>query len=66
MIKKMIEKMISEINQQIELYYDLASKGKSGKRDKNNVFWEITGMLTMLEMLTGESYEWDKNGVYFR
>lgn len=66
MIKKMIREMIREINRNIELYYYFASKGESGKRDKNNVFWEITGMLAMLEMLTGESYEWDKNGVYFR
>lgn len=66
MTNKMIKEMIREINSNIELYYDFASEGESRQRARSKIFWKITGMIEMLEMLTGENYEWDKNGVYVK
>ena len=58
----MLEKMISEINKEIERtkeYYE--RNGWDNGHEKNLA--RINGMIKMLEIATGKSYTFDENGL---
>lgn len=63
MTDKMISEMKKKINANIEVYYRFVIEGESRQRDRNNVFYKISGMIEMLEMVTGEIYDWDESGL---
>lgn len=59
----MIEKMINEINKEIERtkeYYE--RNGWDNAHEKHLA--KVNGMITMLEIATGKSYTFDESGLH--
>lgn len=62
MMYEMIRQMESEINYEIEWCYKFGAEGNEKLHER--AYDRIAGMIKMLSIVTGEKYEFDKDGLH--